>query len=85
MELLINSLNIHQKYQYQDYLDKLEKLNKISSSCKTKHLPIDWLVWYDYYQMEIRESNFFYSYTVVTAHYRKEIGKNDHTLLIQLP
>ena len=42
MELLINSLKIHQKYQYQNYLDKLEKLNKISSSSKTKYLPIDW-------------------------------------------
>ena len=35
--------------------------------------------------MEIRESNFFYGYTVVTAHYMKEIGKNDQKLLIQLP
>ena len=82
MELLINSLRIHQKYQYQDYLDKLEILDKISSSPKTKYLLIDWLVWYDHYQMEIRESNFFYGYTVVTAQYMKEIGKNDQRLLI---
>ena len=40
MELLINSLRIHQKYQYQDYLDKLEILDKISSSSKTKYLQI---------------------------------------------
>ena len=62
MELLINSLRIHQKYQYQyqDYLDKIEILDKISSSSKTKYLPIDRLVWYDHYQKEIRESNLFY-------------------------
>ena len=35
--------------------------------------------------MEIRELNFFYGNTVVTAHYMKEIGKNHHKFLIQLP
>ena len=85
MELLINSLRVHQKYQHQDYLDKLEILDQIPSSFKTKYLPIDWLVWYDHYQMETRESNFFYDYTVVMAHYMKEIGKNDQKLLVQLP
>ena len=58
MELLINSLRIYQKYQYQDYLDKLEILDEISSSSMTKYLLIDWLVWYNHYQKEIRESNF---------------------------
>ena len=85
LDLLINSIKIHQKYQYQSHIDKLEKLDKISSNSKTKYLPIDWLVWYDHYHKEIRESNFFYGHTVVTAYYMREIGKIDHKLLIQLP
>ena len=84
LDLLINSIKNHQKYQYQSYIDKLEKLDKISSNSKTKYIPIDWLVWYDHFQMEIRESNFFHSHTVVTAYYMREIGKIDHKLLIQL-
>ena len=44
LDLLINSIKIHQKYQYQSHIDKLEKLDEISSSPKTKYLPIAWLV-----------------------------------------
>ena len=55
LDLLINSMKIHKKYQYQNHIDKLEKLNKISSSPKTKYFPIDWLVWYNHFQMEMRE------------------------------
>ena len=68
-----------------EYLDKIEKLYKVVSSSKTKYLPIDWLVWYNHYNKEIRESTSFYSHTVVTAHYMREIGKNDNKILIQLP
>ena len=35
----------------------------------TRNLPLDWLVWYDYYNQKLRSPNYQYGYNVQTARY----------------
>ena len=63
-EIYFETLKIHQQHLYNLELDR-EKENYIP----TRNLPLDWLIWYDYYNQKLRSSNYFYGYNVQTAKY----------------
>ena len=63
-EIYFQTLKIHHQHLYRFESDR-EKGKYFS----TRNLPLDWLVWYDYYNQKLRSPNYQYGYNVQTARY----------------
>ena len=62
--IYFETLKIHHKHLYDLEIEK-EKGKYFS----TRNSPLDWIVWYDYYNSIPRDPNYLYGYNVQTARY----------------
>ena len=63
-KIYFKTIKIHHQHLYNVELER-EK----AKYSKTRNLPLDWLVWYDYYNQKLRRANYLYGYNVQTAQY----------------
>ena len=61
----LNLIALNHKHLFREELGKIVKLNELSPNLQEKLLPIDWLVWYNFLNRQMRVSNCFYRYTYV--------------------